>query len=234
MSSMLSKKNTERAIYGYVRNVEINSMLYNNVPNAIKDIIIEYFKYIFNWKDSTHGSYLTFLDDNIAQIKSTRQQWIFLTMKHVLSIDELIETCVCFEWEIKMKTINTNGNFIAFMIGFVEHPAETSIDKYNHRYFGSNYDTQKYQFGVYVSSLYTVFRKYGKHGNHIPVEKGNDKPWQSGDRFKLKIDFTNKQIQLYYNDEFIGILYKDIPNKLVPTVAFYSPIEMSCTLFQLQ
>merc|ERR1712228_568422 len=151
----------------------------------------------------------------------------FLAMDDVL----LLDICKGFEWRLRIDK-RVNRNYTAFMIGFVEHPREESIKNWNGYHFAANVQTKLRQLGVYISSSYTDFRKYGRETSNVPIAKSNpNSTWKNGDTFTLKIDFESRTIELFYNDESVGILYENIPKVLVPAICVYTDIEISCIAY---
>merc|ERR1712228_1125467 len=124
----------------------------------------------------------------------------FLAMDDVL----LLDICKGFEWKLRIDK-RVDRNYTAFMIGFVEHPREQSIKHWdgNYAYFTADANTKQRQLGVYISSSYTDFRKYGRDSSNVPIAKSNSKsPWTDGDTFTLKIDFESRTIELFYNEYY--------------------------------
>ena len=56
--------------------------------------------------------------------------------------------------------------------------------------------------------------------------------WREGDTFKLIIDFEKKEITLVYNDKDMGIIYRDIPEKIHAAISVYFPVEILCTKYE--
>ena len=52
-----------------------------------------------------------------------------------------------------------------------------------------------------------------------------------GDRFKLLFDFHENNVKLFYNDENVCVLWKDIPQEIIPAVSVYK-CGIKCTSFR--
>ena len=159
MMSTLATKNLELAVYGYIKRVR----LFQDIPDVIKDLIVEFAKFHFNWKQSKSQDGYKFNEEDPTRITySGSQYWTFLAMNNVLSL----YACSKFEWESEM--VNPDDEPVGFQFGFVEHPLTESVKEWD-VHFGYG-DTKYMQFGVYVSSGYDHFKRRGrphKDGNKI-------------------------------------------------------------------
>ena len=93
----LSDQKIELAIYGYIRKIQLSS----DIPDVIKDVIIEFAKFYFNWKDSKYGNEnggFKFNDEDPIRIIKPAKGWQILAMNDVLSL----KTCKIFEWELQI------------------------------------------------------------------------------------------------------------------------------------
>ena len=218
----------ELLVYGYINDTKLS----DNFPDVIKEIIIEFTKFYFNWKHSEyHDCYgkapFEFFDGNparIARLNYGDLQWFaFLAMNDVLSLD----VCRKFEWELEM--LNQNDGTVGFQFGFVEHPLTESVKDWD-VHFGYG-DTKYKQFGVYISSGYDHFKRRGRSHKDGSKIIGNTVTggWKSGDRFGLIVDFESNTITLMYNYKDMGIIFSDIPNKLHAAISVFSATELICT-----
>ena len=103
MATLLQIRPINLIVHGYIRRLEAKKKLSNQVPDVIKDLIVDFSKHksCFNWKDSKHGDGLTFDDNdpNIIKKLSLEYRWTFLIMKYVLSL----KVCKTMEWELKLE-----------------------------------------------------------------------------------------------------------------------------------
>ena len=118
------------------------------------------------------------------------------------------------------------------MFGFVESPINDSIKEWE-RYFGQDSSTQSKQFGAYVPSTYFSFQRHGCEQHHSWTETQATDKWKLGDKFGMRIDFEARTIALVYNGKDIGVMYKNIPNKLHATMNVYRSAEFRCTKYKL-
>merc|ERR1712244_93084 len=56
---------------------------------------------------------------------------------------------------------------------------------------------------------------------------------KSGDVFEIHFDFINMESLLYFNNEFVTILYKNIPSKLVPAVVICNGEQVTTSKWEL-
>ena len=95
--------------------------------------------------------------------------------------------------------------------------------------------TKSRQFGIYISSSYKNFkREGGPDKDHVSIGNVVSDRWKEGDRFTLIVDFERKVIKFMYNDQDLGVIFENIPQKLVPTIVTYPAIELLCTKYQLR
>ena len=133
-SMALSNENLELAVYGYIKELKLSS----NIPDLIKDVIVQFAKYYSNWKNSEYAkdSYESNEEDptRLIRLKSNRG-WLFLAMHDVLSLD----VCKTVQWELQI--IERIDEKLAFMFGFVESLIEESIKDWED-YLGHDHLTE--------------------------------------------------------------------------------------------
>ena len=123
----------------------------------------------------------------------------------------------------------------AFSFGFVEHPIKKSVLQWNDAFVGKDPSTARYQLGVFVGTGSNFMIKFGRDGGNKRIAGDITKGWKNGDRFGLAVDFQAKSISLFYNGKLVrNNLYRQIPDKIVPAIAIYSSIVISCTKFTLR
>ena len=60
----------------------------------------------------------------------------------------------------------------------------------------------------------------GPKYDYIKFNGSNHFRVQTGDRFKVRIDFKDRDIKLWYNDKFVDSVYKDtIPDVVIPAAS---------------
>ena len=52
------------------------------------------------------------------------------------------------------------------------------------------------------------------------------------DTLKLKIDFENKDVSLYHNDQYISKIYDTVPDCIIPMIGMWMKISITCTQFE--
>ena len=121
---MTSLESLELTVYGYIKELK----LFADVPDVIKDVIVEFATFYFDWKDSKYreGDY-EFHENPAVLTRLTHYGWSFLALKNVLSLD----VCNKLEWELKITKKMHRG--IPFAFGFVESPMRESIKNFNIR-----------------------------------------------------------------------------------------------------
>ena len=217
----LSTKKLELVIYGYIKELKLS----DDIPDVINDVIIQFAKFYFNWKNSKYNeeSYAFKEEDPTRLVRSKANRgWQFLAMDEVVSLD----VCRKLEWELKI--IELIDRDLAFMFGFVEYPVEESIQNWK-TYFGSDKRTKDKQYGIYVDSSHKVFQR---HGCRTAYSSGSTDKWREGDRFGLIVDIEAKQMNLMYNDKDIGIIYDHIPDKIQPAICIYDSLDIQCTKYE--
>ena len=79
-----------------------------------------------------------------------------------------------------------------------------------------NSNKKHHSFGFHSSSSYISSSSINKIGSGtLPVSS----QIMSGSKFKFKVDFKIKQVSIYYNDKFVGPLWKNIADCIVPAVS---------------
>lgn len=228
MMATVSSERIQLAVDGYIR--EIKSI--GDIADVIKEIIVAFAKHYFRWQESKspEGEYKFNDEDPTLIIHGPKRRFTFLAMDDIISLD----ICKKFEWELEIKQ-RLKKSEISFMFGFVKHPRDESIhkSKWIGMYFGLDGPTNAKQFGVYVSYCFKECRKYGAGDYSLAIgdESAYEKKWSEGDRFRLLVDFEEKTIGLMYNDKDMGIIYTDIPDKIVPTLCACSNIELKCNAY---
>ena len=97
--TLRSVETTELAVYGYIKELGLAV----DIPDVIKEVIIAFAKFYFNWKQSQYIKHAYEFDDEdpTRLIRTVVGGWIFLAMDEVLSLD----IGPRFEWEIEIAKI---------------------------------------------------------------------------------------------------------------------------------
>ena len=226
---ILTKERLKLAVYAYVRGISASA----EVPDVIKDVIVEYAKFTFNWKDSKYLKYSAayeFSDDPFQITKaSARYQWQFLAINDIISRD----ICKIFRWELKIIK-DLDG---VFMFGVVQHPVDESIQAWKSSCFGGKSETKSKQFGVALYSWCLSFVRYGGvHVNHNCIGPKQTDKWKEGDRFTLVINFEKKQMSVMYNDKETKsvVVFDNIPDQVVPAICTRNRLQLMCTKYEFE
>ena len=139
----LSIKKLEAAVCGFIKEIQLSI----ESPDVIKDLIVEFAKFWFNWRHSKYlENHYKFNDEDPTRIIRTSSENSFLAMDDVLSLT----VCKKFVWELELiKQMNRTS--LQFAFGVVEHPRDESIKRWDH-YYSQDSNTVERQYGIYVSS----------------------------------------------------------------------------------
>ena len=99
------------SVYGYIREFQ-SSINSDNIPDVIKDVIIEFAKFYFKWQQSKskEGEY-KFNDEDPTRIirNGPKRRFAFLAMDDVVSLD----ICKVFEWKLEITKIMNQSSRIS-------------------------------------------------------------------------------------------------------------------------
>ena len=220
----IQHKKLELVVYGFVKDIDVLC----EIPNVIKDLIIEFAKFCFNWKNSKHGDGYTFNDEEPTKLAAPENWWSFLAINDVISSD----ICDRFEWGLTFK--QEGSDFFAFMFGVVKHPRDESIKKWNYGWFGEDKTTKSKQFGCCINNHLDAVRIYGGPPETEYDEFGKIEWKESNNEGKivLIVDFVTNEIRLVYNDKDLGVVFQNVPDKVVPAVTIHSCKELVCTKYK--
>lgn len=224
--SFLRGLQLELMVYGYTREVERQNLLSEMIPNEIKREIMKWTKSVFDWKNCVpRRRGYTIVNEN--EIKYTSVGWSKLALKYDLSIRDGNK----FEWELEPIQLSSRMGRpnMSWMMGFVQSPLEQSITDYQSAFW------EKYHFGIHINSGGGNIVKYGRDGNHCQIYPQTHIDYKVNDRIRLVLDFKDKTIALYYNEQFAAVVYKDIPDVLCPVICCYNnygcSLSISCNKF---
>ena len=140
------------------------------------------------------------------------------------------DICDWYEWEFKLNEWETNW---AFEFGYVATPITETIVNWNDA-IGNNMKWDHYTINICV---FDHFRLFGKNTEDQPVMKHDGNKFKitltKGDRFRIRIDFKDKDIKIYYNDQFVNSMYKnEIADSVVAAVSISGSITVTNTDYQ--
>ena len=203
-------KQNELLIYGYIH--EIENLLDQIIPSSIALVISLFYPRIeeFKWDDDKHGVNATIINDKTARaigIGSVYWQWAVCVSGNIISSD----LCDWYEWELKLNHWNDRQS--AFRFGFVAVPIDDTIKNWDE---GLLHKEDYKHYTIDVCNGISAFRA-GPKFDYIKYDGWNYLKPKVGDRFKVRIDFKDREIKLWYNDKFVDSVYKDaIPDVVVP------------------
>ena len=219
MNSVLVKgkinKNSKRykiddaLVFGYMRRLKVLWKL-KNIPHDINNMIFIFYhrsldEFAFNPKQC--GSNVKFSDNNrrISYLHSSSRT---IASNHIISS----ELCDIYSFEIgTAKNLNSSNCIIA--MGFMYDPITDSCQ---------DFDVGLLSYAQYgkILNIHTSIDLHPYQSSRPAIKCKN---FKTGDRFKLEINFIKKNISLYYNAEFINVMFKniDITKKYVPALELY-------------
>ena len=117
MATLLGQK-LELAVYGFIQEIKLSC----DIPDVIKNVIIAFAKFCFEWKKSKYGDHganyninsrFIFDNDNPAQLTKTGNGYLFLALDDILSLN----VCKKFEWEFQIaKLLTVRVYFLKYRI----------------------------------------------------------------------------------------------------------------------
>lgn len=205
-------------MYGYCRTMEHDLAMI--IPNAIKSVIHLFGAFYFKWNHGTDGGNYKFDENDAMKLEyDTNSQWSILALsEYILSSDESNK----FEWEIRMdKGSQSDDHQHVFCVGFVSHPISTSITNWN-VILSSN--------SVYINDVREDIQFCGSNG-HFETPECDDIKLKIGSRFKFIFDFKQRECSIYHDDKFYGIFAKNMSEKVIPIIACWRKLCVTCTKF---
>ena len=209
----------ELVVFGYIRRLEKEELFSSLIiPLSIDSMILDFFSDIpaFRWNKLIKGYGLSILDD--ITIKAGSNWTSCIADFHITS--EMVDW---YEWTVELIDWNRelpDDDQPALMTGFVLYPHEQSIKELS-TYLGAGSNDAQFMVNIcYIDS----FRLFGNILCQGQIKADNDQKckFKSGDKIKLKIDFIKKQCQLWYNDIYFGIVYKNIvENGIIPAASLH-------------
>ena len=117
------------------------------------------------------------------------------------------------EWEVTIRRESHTTHWY-FAIGYVENATgrEGCAIGYNSRECG---------IFLYLSQRWKKYDGGGSPSSPF-ISKWKSNILKNGDRFKLIFDFVNRNCKVYLNEESVGTLKTNLPNKVYPAVSFGS------------
>eukprot|EP01084_Bolivina_argentea_P178538 308597_1 len=199
---------------GYIRHIA--SIL--SMPKDIYTLVYLYqFRFEFNSELCSLSEFNFSLENQMVQYSAanTHCRTAILVSNNILSANDGYKK---IEWEIKIESkFNLYG--YSFHMGFIQYPSKDSIKLWN-KYLGEQNRDKQFSIAVY-EHIYS----FGGHLDNFETNVYNQTVHKkSGDFMTLIFDFTkkNNNICLYFNKKYIGIVYKDLPKRIIPAVSFYN------------
>ena len=215
----------ELAVFGYLRRVEQEELFISSsliIPLSIGTIILEYYPDIpdFKWNEFIKGHGMDIIDNITIKAGSNWTSSMADFYLNSSMIDWYSWTIELIDWNRKLP----DDEQPALMTGFVSYPYQESISDFSTYLGGSpKAKEQKEQYMVNICYI-DSFRLFGNESCQGDIKKDdhNIVRFKTGDKIKLKIDFIKKQCQLWYNDTYFGIVYKNIGEKgIIPCASLH-------------
>eukprot|EP01084_Bolivina_argentea_P079905 144829_1 len=213
------KQQANLLLFGWVN--ENQNIISTKIPVSLVELMFEFF-YInfppFKWDTIKYGRGLTFTSD--ATVKEMMGTNGICVGNHVISSN----VYSMFEWEIRIDECEKGQIFM----GLVHTPIRETVTNWDTHLGIFNSSEQYY---VLIDTFYQKkFFKWKDAGQsaHCHKKGTSNYIWKKGDRFKIRIDFKQKHASLYYNDEFISIVFTNIAEEVLPALALYHFCQVTC------
>ena len=206
----MSTKKNELIVFGYIRCIEKKKLLTQIIPMSIATVIMLFFPWIdeFKWNKDQYGTNIKFIDD--TKLKPIEEhKWSIAVGSDIISSD----LCNWYQYEFELQKWSDN---VAIEFGFIETPINETIKDWEATMSPTR---EEPHFSINICCL-SYFRLFGKDiitDNVKNAVRCVDKPAVSykmkpknGDRFKTRIDFKERCIKLWYNDEYVNSVYKGV------------------------
>ena len=220
-----------------------------SIPMDILPIIIKFYYEEFKWDRSLHDNGLHVKKYSWDNWKIEEVQLTFLNNDKTVKTPPRIKIYYCPSTHILSKNIHSfvkwgltvdklPGQRFLGCIGYVEYPYHNKNNENKQfpaegwNYWMGNSPCTKYQFCLH--SYHNTVKLHG--GNKCKgsiSSKLNSTKIKVGDRYEIHFDFDKMQSLLYFNDKFMGIMYKDLPQKLVPAIVMLSGHQITATKWEL-
>ena len=164
------------------------------------------------------------------------------------AVNVLSKSNVSFaKWAVRMDHIREEWEEMYFSFGYVKYPqhdpSNMSNDKKWNYWLGNEKLNQSALNYFYSSTEHYSdegFDRWALCGNaedqvgrELLSKKCDDKVMKEGDVLEIHFDFDKMESSLYYNGEFITVLYKNIPSVLVPAVTWVEDTQISTIKWEL-
>ena len=210
-------KKYQLLIYGYIREFERHSHLNQIIPESIFLVIHLFYPRIedFKWYKLKHGEAVTIVDDKTITTSRGDEY-----SKHAVCVSPNIissDICEWYEWEFKVNNWTDYDSGVRF--GFVAIPFEETIIDWNK---GLGYEHKWDHYAIDICLTPAHFRVCGVFTRiyHIDEPKERTVAICEGDTLRVRIDFKDQDIKLYYNDEYVNCVYQnEIPKVVIPAAS---------------
>eukprot|EP01084_Bolivina_argentea_P263871 446797_1 len=253
MSTCEQSYNEERVVSAYVTISTIDMKLI--FPLSIVPIIVQYFMDNFEWDinlqtnnchvqhddENEPKAILTFTNNNMTVESSKFETNYYCPSTNIISkhIHSLVKWQIRIDKMLPMNNYQPANYDILCCIGYVKYPCpivENSRDS-TWNYWLGNSPYQSQQFCLQMDSIYTAnswSHNGGELNNQIVdlknTSSGNVKV---GDTISIHFDFNKMESLVFYNSKFIGVLYKNIPSKLIPAIVIANSHKITTTKWEL-
>eukprot|EP01084_Bolivina_argentea_P280402 479531_1 len=208
------------AVSGYVKTIELllpNNNSYNNIPIAIIDIIILYYRLRLQFKRDICGNDLEFIGDKTLK-KVNKSYW------STCLLDDEITNKVCNKFHLEFK-IKTSMSTILF--GFITSTVEKSIKNWNW-HLGSTQESP-YSVGIVIYPYRNDFQINLPQDKTVTRAKGyykSDTKFTASDLFGLLFNFANKEVIITHNGQSADKLILHKFESITPGFTLYKAGEV--------
>lgn len=235
------KENSELLVSGFLH--EISPLNYIHFPTDVQILVVEYYETLVVWSADVCAEHFEFNEENPNYVKYTKYStWGMIIIEDEISINSCmlkksakVLKCHEFEWEFKL-----DGKF-GLKFGFIS--ADVSKDCLTgaqHESLGCASSAEArcgHDFCcIRAFSEEDNFSLYGRDGLTISLHVNDSRfdinkkyPFKDGDCFGLKFNFDEMICSLFYNGEFVSIVYHEIPSNIILIIGCYYPSGITCT-----
>merc|ERR1712129_43701 len=155
------------------------------------------------WNQRKHGKGITFIEKNRCKFSKKQAK---------VCVDYQIKSRMhkVFSWQF---TVNKISNFS--WLGFVRGPAKQFVSNWNYFLGGNNANEYSIGFGSGSKTLSVQNVSMGNNNQSIPLSRSV----HSGDTFKFRANMKNKTVTVYHNRKNLGVIFQNIPGRIVPAAS---------------
>ena len=171
----------------------------NSWPVELANVVLRYYFYRFEWDAPQWRSSGIVLsdDEKLLTMKGhdgdIHGRWASILSKELFSKD----TTSILRWEITLKSLGSRWS--GFKMGFVNNNVvDLRTDPHSMEFYVKNWG----------------FPRISSQGRQTILHEKWEFAISPGDKFKLYFDFDTRECHAYCNDEYVGLVTKELPKKI--------------------